>query len=302
MYIAPMDLSLAIAQGFHNAPRLYGDDTVRRPTRISGFQSGLKAAGEEFAYGIYDGWTGLVRHPYRGAKEEGGLGFVKGVGIGFGGFVLKDLAAIFGPFGYTLKGIHKELQKGRQPTHYIEAARMIQGERDFRALNDEERAKAVEAVARGWRVILDIRHADGEKKARGIKGRIEMHKEHKRWRKHGAFENVEQANKALEAQKKGHSFDNVFRRQRKELRMAQAPRKSTMTKAQRQGKAGMEREEKEKMEREKNEKGDGLMAGGNTGTAVTDKALPQLDGTIEKEKNEVAELNGKADMGRWVSV
>ena len=27
---APMDLSLAIAQGFHNAPRLYGDPTVRR--------------------------------------------------------------------------------------------------------------------------------------------------------------------------------------------------------------------------------------------------------------------------------
>jgi hypothetical protein len=26
----PMDLSLAIAQGFHNAPRLYGDETVRR--------------------------------------------------------------------------------------------------------------------------------------------------------------------------------------------------------------------------------------------------------------------------------
>jgi hypothetical protein len=27
---APMDLSLALAQGFHNAPRLYGDTTVRR--------------------------------------------------------------------------------------------------------------------------------------------------------------------------------------------------------------------------------------------------------------------------------
>jgi hypothetical protein len=27
---APMDLSLAIAQGFHNAPRLYGDPTIRR--------------------------------------------------------------------------------------------------------------------------------------------------------------------------------------------------------------------------------------------------------------------------------
>lgn len=86
----PMDLSLAVAQGFHNAPRLYGDTTgthscifllilwsvltiqclprnnilisltVRTTTRISGFHSGLRAAGEEFVFGIYDGVTGLV--------------------------------------------------------------------------------------------------------------------------------------------------------------------------------------------------------------------------------------------------
>lgn len=31
---APMDLSLAVAQGFHNAPRLYGDTTVRRLVKI----------------------------------------------------------------------------------------------------------------------------------------------------------------------------------------------------------------------------------------------------------------------------
>jgi hypothetical protein len=33
----PMDLTLAITQGFHNAPRLYGDETVRRPPRVTGF-------------------------------------------------------------------------------------------------------------------------------------------------------------------------------------------------------------------------------------------------------------------------
>lgn len=30
LVLFPMDLFLAIAQGFHNAPRLYGDPTVRR--------------------------------------------------------------------------------------------------------------------------------------------------------------------------------------------------------------------------------------------------------------------------------
>ncbi len=283
--IAPMDISLAIAQGFHNAPRLYGDDTVRRPIRISGFHSGLRAAGEEFVYGIYDGWTGLVLHPYKGAKQGGGLGFVKGVGKGVGGFVLKDIAAILGPFGYTLKGIHKELQKGRQPTHYIRKARIIQGQKDLRAMNEEERNKAIVAVARGWRVILDIRKAEGQKKAKGLKGRIEVYKEHKHWREHGAFENVEQANRALEAQRKGHSFDKVFKKQRNELSMAEAPRKSTMTKAQRQGKAWMEKEEKEKKERERAE-----MADGNTGTAATDQAMPHVNGS--KNTDGLPHVNG----------
>ena len=43
----PMDLLVSTAQGFHNLPRLYGDPTVRRPPRISGYKSGLKAAGQE---------------------------------------------------------------------------------------------------------------------------------------------------------------------------------------------------------------------------------------------------------------
>lgn len=119
-----MDLSLAIAQGFHNGPRLYGDSTVRTPPRISGIQSGLRAAGSEFTYGVYDGVTGLWIQPYHGARKNGALGFVQGVGK-CSGFVFKDLAAIIGPFGYTLKGVHKELIKSRQPTAFVRKARMI---------------------------------------------------------------------------------------------------------------------------------------------------------------------------------
>lgn len=43
---SPMDFTLGIARGFHNAPKLYGDDTVRREDKITDFQSGLKAAGK----------------------------------------------------------------------------------------------------------------------------------------------------------------------------------------------------------------------------------------------------------------
>ncbi|KAL8749940.1 MAG: hypothetical protein Q9184_006609, partial [Pyrenodesmia sp. 2 TL-2023] len=132
----PMDLSLAIAQGFHNAPRLYGDNTVRTPHRITGIQSGLRAAGEELVFGIYDGVTGLWLQPYRGARDNGALGLAQGLGKGLGGFVLKDLAAIFGPIGYTMKGIHKEMVKGKQPTHFIRRARIAQGALDMKELDE----------------------------------------------------------------------------------------------------------------------------------------------------------------------
>lgn len=41
---SPMDFTLAIARGFHNAPKLYGDDTVRPQAKVTDFQSGVKAA------------------------------------------------------------------------------------------------------------------------------------------------------------------------------------------------------------------------------------------------------------------
>lgn len=43
---SPMDFTLSLAQGFHNAPKLYGDQTVRQADKVTGFQSGLKAAGK----------------------------------------------------------------------------------------------------------------------------------------------------------------------------------------------------------------------------------------------------------------
>lgn len=149
-----MDLALAVAQGFHNAPRLYGDTTVRRPTRISGYKSGFKAAGEGLVFGVYDGVTGLVTQPYRHTRDEGAIGLVKGISFGLTGFVLKDLAAIFGVIGYPLKGVHKELIKHRQPTHFIRKARIREGQRDLR--NDEKKEKSEQLVSHGWEVAQQV--------------------------------------------------------------------------------------------------------------------------------------------------
>ncbi|RDW72068.1 putative sterol glucosyltransferase [Coleophoma crateriformis] len=225
---APMDLSLAVAQGFHNAPRLYGDTTVRRPTRITGIQSGLKAAGEEFVFGIYDGVTGLVSQPYTGARDNGALGFVKGVGMGLTGFVLKDIAAILGPFGYTLKGVHKEMLKSRQPTHYIRQARIQQGQRDLKGLSETDKKEALDKVTKGWSILQQVWALMQDKKSDGLKGRLRIMKERKTWRANGVFENIEMAERALEARKQGESLESIFEKQRVELEQAQLRPKNVL--------------------------------------------------------------------------
>lgn len=99
---APMEFSLGLAQGFHNAPKLYGDD-VRPAHKVTGFGSGLKAAGKGLSLGLYDGISGLVMQPLKGAKEEGPAGFIKGFGKGIGGVVLKGGAGTPRRF-YSISG------------------------------------------------------------------------------------------------------------------------------------------------------------------------------------------------------
>lgn len=142
---SPMDFTMSLAQGFHNAPKLYGDTTVRKPERVTDFQSGLKAAGKEFGYGFYDGITGLVTQPIRGARKEGAAGFAKGIVRGAFGLVLKPGASIWGLPGYTFKGIYMELTKhfGSSTQNYIIAARTAQGFDELNASDASERQKIV---------------------------------------------------------------------------------------------------------------------------------------------------------------
>ncbi|CAD6591036.1 MAG: hypothetical protein ASARMPRED_005155 [Alectoria sarmentosa] len=148
---SPMDFTLSLARGFHNAPKLYGDDSVRQADKVTGLQSGLKAAGKEFGFGFYDGISGLVTQPLEGAKREGVAGLIKGFGKGIGGVVLKPGAAIWGLPGYTFKGIYKELQKhfGSSVQNYIVAARTAQGYDEWHNSSQEER---LDVVSR-WQAI-----------------------------------------------------------------------------------------------------------------------------------------------------
>lgn len=142
---SPMDFTMSLAQGFHNAPKLYGDTTVRKPTKVTDFRSGLTAAGKEFGYGFYDGITGLVTQPVQGARKEGAAGLVKGLAKGAFGLVLKPGASIWGVPGYTFKGIYMELTKhlGSSTRNYIIAARTAQGYEEWRASGAGERDRIV---------------------------------------------------------------------------------------------------------------------------------------------------------------
>lgn len=137
----PMGISVGLTKGFHNLPKLWGDDTVRPQEQISDFKSGAVAVGREFGYGWYDGVTGLVTQPWRGAQKEGAAGFVKGVGKGIAGFATKPFAGFAGILGHTMKGVHKEMQKifGNNVQTYIIASRVAQGYEEWLQSSDTEK-------------------------------------------------------------------------------------------------------------------------------------------------------------------
>ncbi|EKG14389.1 hypothetical protein MPH_08378 [Macrophomina phaseolina MS6] len=147
---APGEYTHALARGFHNVPRLYGDETVRADDRIVGFTSGLAAAGKGFGYGLYDGITGFFVQPVKGAKEEGAKGFVKGVVKGVGGVVCKPAAGGVGLAGHTLVGIQRSIERGisRRPKDRepLSAAAVVEGEEEMLRLTDKEK----DAIISAW--------------------------------------------------------------------------------------------------------------------------------------------------------
>ena len=118
------------------------------------------------------------------------------MGKGLGGFILKDLAAIIGPFGYTLKGVHKEIIKGSQPTAFIRRARIVQGIKAVGALDSVKRRREEERVERAWIVIQEIWTEIEEAKKGPLRQRIQFSKERRKLMKQGKFESV--GNAAME--------------------------------------------------------------------------------------------------------
>lgn len=137
----PMNVCLGLARGFRNAPRLYNDDTVRPQEKVTDFASGLRVATKEFGFGVYDGLSGLVTQPMRGAEKEGAKGLLKGFAKGLGGAFLKPGAAIWSIPAYTMQGLNAEVRKlfsGGGWMNHIMAARAQQGREEMEHATREE--------------------------------------------------------------------------------------------------------------------------------------------------------------------
>ena len=170
---APLDFTLALAKGFHNAPKLYGDDTVREPQKITNLSTGLKAAGKEFGYGLYDGITGLVTQPLKGAQKEGAPGFVKGFAKGIGGIALKPGAGFWALPGFAAQGVYRELRNRFGPSveGYIIAARTAQGFDEMGSTSSDEYSQIIKDWDDIKHLIRKKKHV-GEEKMEEIKSRM----------------------------------------------------------------------------------------------------------------------------------
>ncbi|KAL5619477.1 hypothetical protein FOVSG1_001699 [Fusarium oxysporum f. sp. vasinfectum] len=142
----PMNFCLGLARGFRNMPRLYNDDTIRPVEKVTGVGSGIVVAGKEFGYGLFDGVTGLVTQPLKGAEKEGVQGLVKGFGKGIGGLIAKPAAGFWAIPAYTMQGVNAEVSKyfAKSVQNYITSSRATQGQHEMQEATPGERDDVVQ--------------------------------------------------------------------------------------------------------------------------------------------------------------
>ena len=104
--------------------RAADQDRNERNTRHLG--TGVVAGGRAMGKGLWSGVKGLVMQPIKGAKEDGALGFFKGVGRGVIGIVTKPLTGTFDMVSNTFLGVSRtahifgpdrRIKRVRNPRH-----------------------------------------------------------------------------------------------------------------------------------------------------------------------------------------
>ncbi|KAL4973118.1 hypothetical protein BDW66DRAFT_162365 [Aspergillus desertorum] len=159
-----VDIPLATAEGLRAVPRLYGEE-VKEHKPVKDWKSGVGVGCTSFSQGMVDGLTGIVMQPYKGAKEEGALGAVKGLAKGAVGGAASVGSAALGLVAYPGQGICKSIHSSvRSKTRKaVIQARHREGEFLARSL-----AAASEAIDRGAviRAFETKRRGDGSEQGR----------------------------------------------------------------------------------------------------------------------------------------
>ncbi|KAJ5214400.1 hypothetical protein N7449_001569, partial [Penicillium cf. viridicatum] len=139
---APVHVGMALTQGLHNAPRIWGDHTVRPLDNIHDFPSGLKACGKELCFGVYDGVTGLVTHPSSSARHQSALGALSRVGIGILSGLSKTTSGLSAIVTYPLGGLDAEVTQyfSRKYVSPMDIQLVEEGRSEYAKLSDEDRA------------------------------------------------------------------------------------------------------------------------------------------------------------------
>jgi len=106
---------LAIAEGFRNTPRLYGEE-VPEHDPVTDWKSGFLVGGKEFAKGLSTGIADLVVQPTQGAKKNGVRGFLTGVGKGTIGTASKLGSAVMSLYAYPAQGLSMSIQDATHTT------------------------------------------------------------------------------------------------------------------------------------------------------------------------------------------
>ncbi|KAM0490394.1 hypothetical protein ACHAP8_011611 [Fusarium lateritium] len=139
-----VDFPLALTEGLKSVPQHYGGG-VRDHGPVTDAKSGMIVAGKTFAWGFVDGLSDVVVQPYKGARKEGALGAVKGIGKGAMSLVTKSGAGMFGVFAYPSAGIsksirtavHSSTRKAIARERHQEGEWMIRGERGLQVDQDD---------------------------------------------------------------------------------------------------------------------------------------------------------------------
>ncbi|KAJ5812656.1 hypothetical protein N7474_008957 [Penicillium riverlandense] len=173
---APIHVGVAFTQGLHNAPKIWGDRTVRPLETFSDFPSGVKAGGKEMCFGSYDGVTSLGTHLVSGRHNV--LKGLSGLGFDILSFLSKATSGLSAIITYPLGGLDTEVAQyfSRRYVSSMDVQLVEQGRSEYAKLSDEDRAGIVHqfqevtsaAFAVGSPTVYLIRH--GEKPSNGSTG------------------------------------------------------------------------------------------------------------------------------------